>query len=157
MRRPGRCQICPDAEGLEDIGAADGGGDRAVAVLGHGHAGGGAQNGDGGGNVEGAEVVAPGANDIEYLARLAPVFFDGREDGFFAQGGGEGGDFAGRFAFLRERGQKISLDVRRNFFLGKLFNCQPRLLVTERLRGGQLRNELLDHGAILNHGARGSN
>jgi hypothetical protein len=38
-----------------------------------------------------------------------------------------------------------------------LFNCQTRLLVRERLRGGKLWNELLDHGAILKHGASGSN
>ncbi len=45
----------------------------------------------------------------------------------------------------------------RNFFVDQLFNCLTHLLVPERLRGGQLGNELLNHGAILKHNARGSN
>ena len=70
---------------------------------------------------------------------------------------GERGDFSGRFTFFCKRSQKIGFKTGRNFFVGKLFNCHAHLFVVERLRGGQLGNELLDHGAILKHGGRGSN
>ena len=70
-RRVRRRQIHPDAEFFDHVRAADRRGHGAVAVLGHGHAGGGAQNGDGGGNVERAQAVAAGADHVENFARPA--------------------------------------------------------------------------------------
>ena len=40
-----------------------------------------------------------------------------RRDGFFAQRGGERGDFFRRLAFLRQRDEKIRLDLRGNIFI----------------------------------------
>ena len=103
-RRVRRRQVNPDAERFNHVRAADRRGHGAVAVLGHGHAGGGAKDGDGGGNVERAQAVAAGADDVEDFARVAPVLFNRRRDGFFAQRAGEGGDFLRRFAlFSRAR------------------------------------------------------
>ena len=74
------------------------------------------------------EPVAAGADDVENFAR-AGFGIQRRRDGFVAQRAGERGDFLRRFAFLRERGQKIGLDRRRNFFVGQLLDGQTDLLV----------------------------
>ena len=93
-------QINPDAKRLQHVGTASLRGDGAVAVFGHGHTGGGAKDGRRGGDVERAEAVAAGANDVEDFAGFAPVFFNRRLDGFVAERAGEGGDFLRRFAFF---------------------------------------------------------
>ena len=96
-------------------------------MLGHGHAGGGAKDGDGGGNVERAQAVAAGADDVEDCAGFTPVIFNRRLDGFVAQGAGEGGDFLRRFALFRERSKEIGLKIGRNFFAGEMFHGLPYL------------------------------
>ena len=103
------------AQGLNHVRAADGRGHGAVAVLGHGHAGGGAQDGAGGGNVERAQPVAAGANDVEDFPR-AGFGVERRRNGFLAQRGGKRGDFLRRLAFLRERDEKIRLRFARRWF-----------------------------------------
>ena len=56
---------------------------------------------------------------------------------------------AGRLAFPCERGQKIRLEVRRDRFISELFNGEPDLFVVERLRGGEMLDELFEHAMIL--------
>jgi len=78
-------------------------------------------------------------------------------DGFLVQGAGEGGDFAGRLAFLRERDEKFRLARRRNFFIGQQFDGGVDLRVLQRLRGGELLNERCEHARILRRRAGGRN
>ena len=63
-----RREIGRDAQLSQHVGAAGLGGDRAITVLGHSHAGRRGDERDGGGNVERAQLVAAGAADIEHLA-----------------------------------------------------------------------------------------
>ena len=117
-----------------------------------GHAGGGAKKRGGRGNVERAQAVAAGADNVEDFAG-AGFGIERRWNGFVAQRAGESGDFAGGFAFFRQRGQKIGLDHGRNFFVGELFHGLADLLVVERSRGGELLGELFEHARILSVGA----
>ena len=146
VRRVRRRQVHPDAEFLDHIRAADRGGHGAVAVLGHGHAGGGAQDGGGGGNVERAQLVAAGADHVEDFARLPPVLFDRRRNGFLPQRGGEGGDFLRRLAFLRERDEEFRLRFGGNFFIRQLADGALNLLDGQRLPAGELSGENFEHG-----------
>ena len=61
----GRGDVDGDAQRLEHVGAAALAGGRAVAVLGHGDAGAGGDDGGGGRDVEGPGVVAAGAAGVE--------------------------------------------------------------------------------------------
>ena len=160
MRGLRRCQIHTDAERLNHVGAANRRGDGAIAVLGHGHARGGAQDGDGGGDVERAQAVAAGADDVEDFAGFAPGVFNRRRDGFVAQGAGEVGDFLRRFALFCEGGQEVSLGSGGNFFAGKPFNRLPYLRFCKCLRGVELSSQLFErfrHGRIVRLRAPGSN
>ena len=103
-------------------------------MLGDRDAGGGANHRGGRGNVEGAEPVAAGADDVEDFAGRPPSGIERRGNGFVAQRAGERGDFTGRLAFLRQRGQEIGLDRRGNFFIGQLIHGLADLLVRERFR-----------------------
>jgi hypothetical protein len=117
-------------------------------VFGHGHAGGGADQGGGGGNVEGPQPVAAGADHVENFLRTGRRV-ERRGDGFIAQGAGEGGDFGGRFAFLRQRGQKIGLERRRHGFIGQRFDSDADLFVGQRPGGGQLSGKRCKHAMML--------
>ena len=125
-------------------------------MLGDRDAGGSAKNGDGGGNVERAQAVATGADDVEDFAGAG---FGGERwrNGFFAQRGGERGDFHRRLAFQRERDQKFRFGRRRNFFIGQIFDGADHLRHRQRLAGGELASECFQHGAILRGGAKGTN
>ncbi len=91
-------EIDGDAEGLEDVGRAAGGGDGAVAVLGDHDlgAGGGGDEGGGGGDVEGAGGVSAGAAGVGQAAALRVVQGQGRGGG--AHGVDEAGELCGGFA-----------------------------------------------------------
>ena len=156
VRRFRRRQIHADAERFNHVRAADGGGHGAVAVFGHGHAGGGAEDGGGGGNVERAEVVAAGADHVENFPR-AGFGVERRRNGFFAQRGGEGGDFFRRLAFLRQRDEKVRFRRRGNFFIRQLFDGLGDLIVRQRLSGGELFGESFQHGAMLRCRTKGTN
>jgi hypothetical protein len=58
---------------------------------------------------------------------------------------------------LRERGQKVSFETSRNFFVGELFNSGVDLPVIERLCGGEVLDELFEHASILRLNVCGSN
>ena len=107
-------------------------------MLGDGHTRRRAQNRGGGGDVEGAKAIAARANDVENLARLAPVFFNRRRDGFLAQRGRKRGDFLVRLAFLREGDEEIRLCWRGNSFVRQKFDGLAHLLRRQGLRGGKL-------------------
>ena len=124
-------------------------------MLGDGDAGSGADDGGGRGDVERAQPVAAGADNVENFAGTG-FGIQRRRDGFVAQGAGKRRDFSGRFAFLSERGQKIRLGFRRDFFVGEPFNRQAALCGVERLPGGKLLDES-GHEGILSGGACGSN
>jgi len=90
-----------DAQRLEHIGAAAAAGDGSVAVLGHGDAGAGDDEGRGGGDVEGAAVVTAGAAGVEH----------GLADGLDAEaaaahGAGGAGEFLDRLAFGGHGGEE---------------------------------------------------
>ena len=125
-------------------------------MLGHDHAGGGAQEGDGGGNVERAQAIAAGADHIEDFAAARGGVQRWRE-GFLAQGGGERGDFRRRLAFVRQRHEEIRLHLGRHPFIRQTFDGSARLLRRQGLRGGKLFGEGIQHGAILRRGAKGTN
>src|SRR5205823_6603350 len=86
---------------IADVRAAGLRSNRPVTMLGHGHAGGGAKDGGGRGDVDRAEPVAAGADDIEDFARTG-FGVNRRRDGFAQQFAGKRGDFSGRLDFLRE-------------------------------------------------------
>ena len=69
---------------------------------------------------------------------------------------GERGNLAGGFALFRQRDQEISFDPGRNFFVGEPFNGLADLFVRERVRYGELFDELFQHGLILRIGTAGS-
>ena len=148
-----RRQIDFYSERLQDIRAAGLRGDGAVAVLGHGHAGGGAQDGGGRGNVERAQPVAARADDVEDLARVAPVLFNRRRHGFLAQRGGERGDFLRRLALLRQRDEKIRLGRRGDFLVRQAFDGGADLRGGQGLPAGELVGERFEHAPFYG-GAR---
>ncbi len=84
-----RGQIYFNAERLKHVRAAGLRSNRPVTMLGDGHAGGGTDDGGGRGNVDGAEAVASGADDIENFTRT-----------------GLGRRAAARWIFRAARGQK---------------------------------------------------
>ena len=76
-----------------------------------------------------------------------------RRNGFVTQGTGERGDFVRRFAFLRQRGQKVGFDGRRNFFISQLFHGLTNLPVRERIASAaSCWSEFFKHGLILRTG-----
>ena len=101
-----------DPEGFEDIGRTRLRGDGAVAMLGDGDSRGGADEGDGGGDVEGVEPVAPGATHIEDLA-LEDGGRQRKSDGAAAEFRGEPGDFRGALALGGEGSQEGGLGLDR--------------------------------------------
>jgi len=148
-----RPQVKSESQRLHHIRAADQRGAGAVAVFGHPHARRRAQNRRCGGDVERAQAVAAGANDIEDFAG-ADGGVERRLDGFGAQGAGERGDFRDRFSFARKLAQKIGLGGGSHRFVHEQLDGFKHLLVRERLRGGQLADEFVQHRAILGFRAR---
>ena len=94
-------KIGADAQGFEDVGAAGLGGDGAVAVLGDGDTRGGQDEGDGGGDVEGVELIAAGSADVNDYSS-AGFLVEGQGDGMVAEFAGEGVNFLDGFAFARQ-------------------------------------------------------
>ena len=91
------------------------GGDGAIAVFGHRDARRRAHEGDGGGNVERAELIAARATDIEDFAR-AGLGIQRRPDGAGAEFVGERGDFLRRLPFSGQSGEKRGFAFDRNRF-----------------------------------------
>ena len=54
--------------------------------------------------------------------------------------------FRPAFRLFAQRGQKIGLDGRWNFFVGQLFHGLTYLRFRERLRGGELLGQFFEHG-----------
>ena len=50
---------------------------------------------------------------------------------------------------MRQRSQKIRFEERRDGFIGEVFHGAMDLPVVERLGGGQVLDELLEHALIL--------
>ena len=136
-RRLDRRQIDPDSQGIEHVRAADLRGDGPVAMLGHRHARGGAQNCHGGRYIEGVHPVAAGADHVEDAAR-AGLRVHRRLHGLFTQRAGERGDFFNGFTLPGERRQKIRLDRRGDSFVHQLSDREPHLILGQRFRGGKL-------------------
>lgn len=90
----------------EQVGAAALGGDAAIAVFHHRHAGGGEDEGDQAGDVKGAGMVAAGADHIDGMGRKLA---EAGVEGAFPKSGGEGGDLGRRLALFGERAQKVGL------------------------------------------------
>jgi len=151
-----RPQVKRNSQGFHDIRAADGRGAGAVAVLGDQHPRRRRQERDGRGDVKGAQAIAAGADNVEDFMS-AGFGIERWGNGFVAQGAGEGGDFAGGFAFFRQRGQEIGLDRGWNFFIGELFHRPADLLVVERSRRAELLSEFFEHRGMLSFVAAGSN
>src|SRR6185437_2750004 len=134
----GGWQVDVDAERFEDVGAAGLGGNGAVAVLGDRHARRGADDGHGGGNIEGVQPITAGAAHVENLVRIAPGRVERRLDGFFAQCFREGGDFPDGLAFQSEAAQKIRFQSRGHIFIDDFLNSEARLFVRKMSRCGEI-------------------
>ena len=90
-----------DAEGFEDIGRTALRGDGAVAVLGDRCSGGRGDQRGGGGDVEGAREIGPGAAGVDQESPFGLVEGDGRGGG--THGVDEAGDLGGGFTAQGER------------------------------------------------------
>ena len=126
-------------------------------MLSHDDARCGADDGAGGGNVECAEAITAGADDVENLILFAPRIFNRRLDRFFAERAGKGGNFFGCFAFLGEAGEKFRLGRRGDGFVRERRDGVPHLFRRQGLRGGELNGESFEHDAILRWHAKGTN
>jgi hypothetical protein len=97
-----RRQIYPDAELLQHVRAAAGGGDCAIAVLHHHRAARGQDEHAGGRNIEELQPVAASAADIDHRPRQASGI-DLRIHRVPEQGAHEGRNLGGRFTLGPER------------------------------------------------------
>lgn len=130
-----RGKLDGDAEGLQDVGGTGLGRDGAVAVLRDGDAGGGADEGDGGGDVEGIELVAARAADVEDLRGGRGL--KGKRDRSAAEFEGKTCDLGRGFALVGEGGEEVSLLPDGDGFASEGVDDPGDLAVGEVLSVGQ--------------------
>ena len=136
--------VQPDAQRAQHVCAARLARDGAVAMLGDGHAGAGDDESRGGGDVEGAAVVAAGADDIGQRA----VMWRHR-DRVGAHGACTAGDLRHRLALHAQRDQEAA-DLRLRRFAGHdLHHGRVGFVLGQVAPVEQRSNGLLDHGVSL--------
>ena len=107
-------------------------------MFGHGHAGGGRDDGDGGRDIEGAEPVPAGAADIQDFAGPRRGI-KRRPDRLLAQFARECRDLFDRFALARERREEVRLGFNGNALINELRDRGAHLRVGQ---GAALRQPL---------------
>ena len=139
-----RSQLGRDAQRSQHVGTAGLGGDRAVAVLGHRHAGRRRHDSHGGGNVKRPQLVAAGAAHVEHLAP-ARLVVQRHGQSLVAQLTGERRDLIRRLALVGQSGQKIGLGLGGDGFISQAADRIANLLGAQRAAIGQLLGQGIQH------------
>ena len=140
-----RREVGRDTQSGQHVGAAGLGGDRAVPVLGHGHAGCRGEDRDGGGDIEGPEFVAAGSADVEHLAS-ARLVIERHRQRLVAQFNGKRRDPPRRLALGCQRSEKIGLGLGGDGLIGQATNGVAHLFIGQLRAIGQLLGQGLQHG-----------